>query len=190
MIELKGQKSGLKERVQRITSETNALRCMRENLKIEILTKRANTKAIIKEYSKEAIELEESLWEVANKVRVVEMQNDHFKETIDQLSADQSNMIELISRRDEIRSLLLEEMDRYQSKLHIDWREDQKLERETSSRDKKMLLSMSQFSQTSIERKESLSSVCDRMRDELNSLRTNLDNLCSYSPQDTTKLLA
>lgn len=171
-------------------SETKALRCMQENLKTEILSKRANTKDIIKEYSKEAIELEESLWMVANKVRVVEMQNDHFRETIEKLSADQSNMLDLISKRDEVRSLLLEEMDRYQSKLHIDWREDQKLERETNSRDGKMLLSMSQFSQIAIERKESLSSVCDRMRDELNSLRTNLNNLCSNSPQDTAKLLA
>ena len=190
MIELKGQKSGLNERIQRITSETSALKCMQENLKIEILTKRANTKDIIREYSKEAIELEQALWEVANKVRVVEMQNDHFKETINKLSAEQSNMLDLISKRDEIRSLLLEEMDRYQSKLHIDWREDQKLERETSSRDGKMLLNMSQFSQIAIERKESLSSLCDSMRDELNSLRTNLDNLCSNSPQDTHKLLA
>ena len=164
-----------------MNTETKALRCMQESLRFEILSKRADTKDIMKEFSKEAIELEESLWETTNKIRVVQLQNDHFTKTINQLSEEESNMSVIISNRDETRSSLREDMADCRAKLKVDWSADQEIEREASRRDREMLIDMSQFSVIANERKESLSSVCERMREELERLKVNLGNLCLSS---------
>ena len=161
---------------------------MQESLRVEILTKRADTKDMISEYSREAIQLETSLWETANKVGAVQMQNGHFRDTIDQLSRHQADMLSVVSKREETRTLLQGEMEGYRRRLRLDWREDQRLERASSCRDREVLEHMSQFSHVATERKEKLSSVCDGMRDELSLLKTHLETLCSSSPLENTLL--
>ena len=137
---------------------------------------------MISEYSREAIQLETSLWETASKVRAVQVQNDHFIATIDNLSREQSNMLSIVSNREETRDLLQEEKEEYKCKLRLDWREDQSMERAAGLRDREVLEHISQFSRVATERKERLSSVCVRMRDELTLLKTRLETLGSSSP--------
>ena len=162
---------------------------MQESLRVEILTKRADTRDMISGYSKEAIQLETSLWETTNKVRAVQKQNDHFKEKIDQLSRDQLDMLTVVSKREETRSLLQEEVEEYKRRLRLDWREDQSMERAASHRDRELLEHMSQFSSVAAERKEKISFVSVRMREELTRLNMHLEALCTSSPLDNSPLL-